>query len=27
LLDWKKLGYPDDPMKKGSREKNGLIKD
>ncbi len=27
LLDWKKLGYPDDPMKKGGREKNGLIKD
>ena len=27
LLDWKKLGYPDDPMKKGGRDKNGLIKD
>jgi len=26
LLNWKKLGYPDDPMKKGGREKNKLIK-
>ncbi len=27
FLDWKKLGYPDDPMKKGGREKNKLIKE
>jgi octaheme c-type cytochrome (tetrathionate reductase family) len=26
LLDWKALGYPDDPMKKGTREKIGFIK-
>jgi octaheme c-type cytochrome (tetrathionate reductase family) len=25
-LDWKALGYPDDPIKKGGREKNKLIK-
>ena len=25
-LDWKKLGYPGDPMKKGTRFSNGLIK-
>lgn len=25
-LNWKKLGYTDDPMKKGTREKNNLIK-
>ena len=25
-LDWKKLGYPDDPMKKGTRFSNGFIK-
>ena len=26
LLDWKKLGYPDDPIKKGGRVKNRFIK-
>jgi len=26
LLDWKALGYPDDPLKKGGRQKNGFIK-
>ena len=26
LLDWKALGYSGDPIKKGTREKNGLIK-
>jgi hypothetical protein len=26
LLDWKALGYAGDPIKKGTREKNGLIK-
>mgnify|MGYP000947722461 CR=1 FL=1 len=25
-MDWKALGYENDPMKKGGREKNGLIK-
>jgi hypothetical protein len=25
-LDWKKLGYPSDPLKKGGREKKNLIK-
>jgi len=27
LLNWKELGYPDDPMKKGGRIKNKLIKE
>jgi octaheme c-type cytochrome (tetrathionate reductase family) len=27
LLNWKELGYPDDPMKKGGRVKNKLIKE
>jgi len=26
ILDWKALGYSGDPIKKGTREKNGLIK-
>jgi len=26
VLDWKELGYQDDPMKKGGRAKNNLIK-
>lgn len=25
-LNWKKLGYPDDPIKKGTRFSNGLVK-
>jgi len=25
-MDWAALGYPGDPMKKGSRVKNGLVK-
>jgi hypothetical protein len=25
-LDWKALGYPDDPLKKGTREENNFIK-
>ena len=27
LLNWKDLGYPDDPMKKGGRVKNKLLKE
>jgi len=27
LLQWKELGYPDDPMKKGGRVKNKLVKE
>ena len=27
LLKWKELGYPDDPIKKGGRVKNKLVKD
>jgi octaheme c-type cytochrome (tetrathionate reductase family) len=27
LLNWKELGYPDDPMKKGGRIKNKLVKE
>ncbi len=27
LLNWKELGYPDDPMKKGGRVKNKLVKE
>lgn len=27
LLNWKALGYPDDPMKKGGRVKNKLVKE
>jgi octaheme c-type cytochrome (tetrathionate reductase family) len=27
LLDWKELGYPDDPIKKGTRVKNKLVKE
>lgn len=27
LLNWKDLGYPDDPMKKGGRVKNKLVKE
>ena len=27
LLNWKELGYPDDPIKKGGRVKNKLIKE
>jgi octaheme c-type cytochrome (tetrathionate reductase family) len=27
LMNWKELGYPDDPMKKGGRIKNKLIKE
>lgn len=27
LLNWKELGYPDDPMKKGGRLKNKLVKE
>jgi hypothetical protein len=26
LLNWKELGYPDDPIKKSGRVKNKLIK-
>ncbi len=27
LLKWKELGYPDDPIKKGGRVKNKLVKE
>ena len=27
LLNWKELGYPDDPIKKGGRVKNKLVKE
>ena len=27
LLNWKALGYPDDPIKRGGRVKNKLIKE
>ncbi|MCW8804520.1 MAG: tetrathionate reductase family octaheme c-type cytochrome [Ignavibacteriaceae bacterium] len=27
LLNWKELGYPDDPMKKGGRVKNKLVRE
>nr|MCU0364859.1 hypothetical protein [Ignavibacteriaceae bacterium] len=27
ILNWKELGYPDDPIKKGGRIKNKLIKE
>jgi len=27
ILNWKELGYPDDPMKKGGRVKNKLVKE
>jgi hypothetical protein len=27
LLNWKELGYPDDPIKKGGRIKNKLVKE
>jgi len=27
VMDWKVLGYPGDPMGKGGRVKNGLVRD